>query len=102
MSYPSGSGTISGPWGPATPNGATQGQAPPFGAPAPAANVSQTVPAPAIYNFNNSITSTQEDLNNTVWGVPQQGLPYNTNSSQVLLAGVAVSGFSYYTGITRG
>ena len=61
-----------------------------------------TGPAPPIYNISHNITSTQELLNGTVQNVPQQGSVAITNSSSVLLAGVAPSAFTYFTGITKG
>ena len=102
MTFPSGSGTVVNNYGPTTPNPGTVGIAPPFGAPGTSANVAQTVPSPATYNFSNSITSTQESLNGVGPNIAQQGPVAITNSSSVLLAGVAVSGFTFFTGITKG
>jgi hypothetical protein len=104
MTYPAGAGTFTGNYGPSTSNAGTVGQAPPFTAPGAAVNVADQTPTSdtAAYNFTHSITSTQEDINNTVASAPQQGPAYITNTSSVILAGVAPSGFTYFTGITKG
>jgi hypothetical protein len=103
MTYPAGAGVITNNYGPGAANGATQGQAAPFGAPGAAANVAQTVPAPASFNFANGIESTQKMLNSTLENVPQQGSRYIVNASAVTLAGLKVGrDQAYYTGLDNG
>jgi hypothetical protein len=104
MSYPSGAGTVTNNYGPGIPNAGTVGIAPPFPTPGAAVNVADQTPTSdtATYNFTHGITSTQEAINGTLTNVAQQGAPYITNSSQVILAGLRVQDFTYYTGITKG
>jgi hypothetical protein len=97
MTYPSGSGTMTNNYGPCFAPAATEGQAPPFPAPGapPAAPGTAAVQDPAVYNFNNTITSTQELLNGTNENVTQQGSPALTNVSAVNLAGNAIGTLSF-------
>jgi hypothetical protein len=91
MTYPAGAGVVNGPSGPVQANGSTQGQAPPFGAPGPGANVADQTPTSdtATYNFVHGIESTTEMLNSTLLNVPQQGLPAISNVASIQIAGVA-------------
>ena len=82
-----------------TGSGNSSGQAPPYSSPPAAANVAQTTPAPPTYNSVHNITSTSEALNNVGETVVQQGLPYVTNSSSVILAGLRPQDFAYYHGL---
>jgi hypothetical protein len=102
MTFPAGAGVVTNNFGPGTPSGSAG--APPYGTPPAAANVADQTPTSdtATYNFTHAITSTQESINNTALNAPIQGLPYNTNSSQVLLAGVPSTGFTYFSSVTKG
>jgi hypothetical protein len=103
MTYPTGAGVVTGTSGPSIPNGATQGAAPPYPAPGNGANVTQTVPVAATYNFANGIESTQEMLTGTLETVPRQGRRYITNATAVTLAGLKVGrDQAYYTGLDSG
>ena len=87
MTWPSGAGVITGPYGPGNPNESTQGGAPPFDAPLAAANVAQTAPGAATFNVAEGDTSTTECLEHMAFTGAQTGdadkLQYTVPTSNV-------------------